>query len=358
MRARIPVAAVACFAALLLAACSSSGSNGNSGSANNGSSGNSGSTGLVALKTQKIGVVGASNQSTIVVRYEDDAVAAAKILGWSTVIEDGNNTPSLWDNELQDLVTQHVSAILTVGIDATTAESQLMAAKAAGIPVIAIGVTVNPQSAHLFAGTYQDSSNAKGSTLAAYILKKDPHATVVAQNLTVSYSASEFIASFEQSLKSGGGTVLATQDDSAANPAQSFAASAVSLVRSHPGVDFLVGCCDFTSAIDIPALQQAGLLKHVTVAETFDDPLTLQQIRQGQPVISVAVNNEQTIVDAIGALAAYFANHTAIPFTDASYQPIAQVIDKTNVPAGSRLYSFTQMLNTAKATWAKEYKLP
>jgi len=352
-------------ASVLLAACSSSSSGGaaSTGSASAAAAGTAASsaagssTGSVVLPAEKIGIVGASNQSTIVVRYENDVEAAAKVLGWSTVVDDGNNTPSTWDNELQNLVTQHVSAILTVGVDATTAETQLQAAKAANIPVIAVGVTVNPQEQSLFAGAYEDSSNDLGDALATYILKKDPKAGIVAQNLTVAYSASQLIAGFEKALTTGGGTVLATQDDAGANPTQSFSASAVSLVRAHPNAAFIVGCCDFTSAIDLPALQQANLTQHVTIAEAYDDPITLQQIRAGEPVITVAVNNEQPIVDAMGALAAYFANKTPIPATDTTYQPQAKVVDKSNVPSSGNVYSFDDMLNAAATKWRAEYKI-
>jgi ABC-type sugar transport system substrate-binding protein len=314
--------------------------------------------GRTPLPAEKIGVIGTTGSAPVVISWESIVAATTKALGWSTIVENGQNTPSVWDTEMQNLVTQRVSAIVTFGIDATTAEPELEAAKKAGIPVLATGLEVNPVGDNLFAGLYQDNALELGTAMAKYILQKTPKPSVVVQNLSIAYAVNGATRTFERVLTAGGGKVLETEDDSGADPTQSYGASAVSLMRAHPSAQYLVSLADFPPAIDIPALQQANLLNHVTIAAAYDDPITSQEIKAGQPVISAAVNWDQPVVDALGALAAFFAKGTPIPFTSSSYKPKVIVIDKANLAPGGTEFPPAGILAKAVSKWRLEYKLP
>lgn len=341
------VAAVTC----MTVACSSS-----SESSSKSSPATISGSGATPLPAKRIGVVGVTMQSESVARWADNTKTAAEALGWSAEIKDGQNNPQVWPQQAQQLVAEKVDAIITIGIDAPTISQTLQEAKAAGIPVIAADITVDPTGKDLFTANYSDDDQALGSALANYAADKTPQAKAVAQNLSPVYGADRFVQAFGDQLAARHGFVEDVQDLDIANVAESFSKTAVSLTQGHPDASYLLGCCDIAPVLDMPALQQAGNTS-TTLLARYDNPSTLEYIRSGAKVVAVAANTDRTNLQALDVLAAYFASQEPIPAVYPNDDFQLQIVDEANVPSEGQIYDFDQQLEEYKTKWGSEYKL-
>jgi ribose transport system substrate-binding protein len=354
-----PLAAVLVSVALcgVTAACGS----GDTADATNPSStsaaGGSDDSGLVALPTKKIGLIVASLQSESLARFAENTKAAAKVLRWTAEVVDGQSNPQVWASGTQQLVAQHVDAIITMAIDAPAITQPLQAAKSAGIPVIAADVSVAPTGKELFTAVYSDDDKALGAALADYAVEKSPGAKAVGQTATAVYAADLLVQSAKGELEAKEGSMEEIQDIDVTNLAPSFGETAVSLTQGNADAEYLISCCDFAPAIDLPALQQAGQ-DDITLMTRYDNASSLKYMADGANLVVVAANTERTNLQALDVLAAYFANETPIPATYPNDDFQFQVIDASSMPAdGKTVFPFDEMLASFTDRWQSTYAI-
>lgn len=353
------LAAVAVTAACLVtSACGSSGSTSGSSTTTNSSTTAADPAAQdgkrVPLPKKTIGVLVTSMQSESLARFADVTKTAAAELGWTTTVVDGKNDPQAWAQGAQQLVSQKVDAILTMAIDAPTVTQGLQAAKAAGIPVIATDVSVAPTGKELFSAVYSDDDAALGKALADYALQHDPKAKAVGQTATAVYAADLLVQAAKKELAAKGGSMQEIQDIDVTNLAPSFGKTAVSLTQGHPDAKYLISCCDFAPAIDLPALQQAGK-SSVTLMTRYDNASSLKFMAKGAKLVLVAANTERTNLQALDVLAAYFAKKTPIPATYPGDDFKFKVIDKSSMPSNGTVYPSDETLKTFTARWKSMY---
>lgn len=75
-------------------------------------------------------------------QINDGATAAAKTAGVDLVIFNANNVPSAQNDAIETYITQKVDGIILVAIDVNGVKPAITAAKAAGIPVVAIDAQI------------------------------------------------------------------------------------------------------------------------------------------------------------------------------------------------------------------------
>ncbi|MBN9055287.1 MAG: substrate-binding domain-containing protein, partial [Rhizobiales bacterium] len=99
----------------------------------------------------KIGFSQVTLQSPFYVQLKNGAEAAAKAAGDTLVFLDANGDVSKQNNDIQDLITQGVSAIIINPVNPEAVAPSLEAAAAAGIPVITVDrpVTGGKVAAHV-----------------------------------------------------------------------------------------------------------------------------------------------------------------------------------------------------------------
>ncbi|MGW5520153.1 sugar ABC transporter substrate-binding protein [Nocardia africana] len=323
------------------------------GCAGESSSSSGGGTGL---QGKKIGVLVTSMQSESEARFAQDTAKAAGILGWKTDIKDGQNNPQVWAQQAQQLVSSKVDAIITIGIDAPTITQALQSAKSASIPVIATNVSVAPTGKDLFSAVYSDDDVALGKTLAGYAIEKSPGAKAVGQTATAVYAADQLVQAAKAEIAAKGGTMAEVQDVDVTNLASSFGGTTVSLVQGHPDAKYLVSCCDFAPAIDLPALQQVGNT-NVTLLTRYDNDSSLEAIRRGAKLAIVATNSERTNLQALDVLAAFFAKGTPIPAAYPGDKFETTMVDASNVPPAGSVYPFQTLQAPFEQKWTSEYKI-
>ena len=312
--------------------------------------------GLIELEPRTIGVLGASQQSESIARFAQVTSDAAEQLGWEVLIVDGENNPQVWADRSLELVTQQVDAILTIAIDAPAITPALEAAEEAGIPVIAVDVSVAPAGRELFDAVYSDDDARLGSELAQYAMEQTPGAVVVGQTASVVYAADLLVQSAAETLEAGDGTMAEIQDIDVTDLFGSFAATAVSLVQGNPETRYLVSCCDFSPLVDLPAFDQAGV-EDVTLLTRYENDSSMAFIRDGAPLVVVAANTERTNLQALDVLADYFANGTPIPATYPGDNFEISIVDASNAPDTGRVFPIEDIVAPFAEKWSALYSV-
>jgi ABC-type sugar transport system substrate-binding protein len=306
------------------------------------------------LKPRKIGVLVITLQSESLARWSDQIKQAAAKLKWDVVIKDGQNNPAVVATALPELVNEGVDAVITMALDAPLMTEGLKLAKSKNIPVIATSVDVNPAGKELFTATYAPDSYFLGVAIADYLLKKYPHVKTVGQDVSIVYAADRLLVGAKDTLAKGGGTMEAIGDVDVTNLVNSFTQTATDLALGHPDAKALITCCDFSALIDLPALKAANRPDLLMTAR-YDNDTSLQAIRAGAPLIIAVDHSAIANLEALSALAAYFASKTPIPPTLATTSEI-KVIDKDNIPKEGPVYPFDPDLAAYGERWSKAYR--
>ena len=87
-------------------------------------------------------LVNSTQQALFFNQINDGATAAAKAAGVDLVIFNANNVPAAQNDAIENYITQKVDGIILVAIDVNGVKPAITAAKAAGIPVIAIDAQI------------------------------------------------------------------------------------------------------------------------------------------------------------------------------------------------------------------------
>jgi ABC-type sugar transport system substrate-binding protein len=306
-----------------------------------------------SLKPRKIGVLVITLQSESLARWSGQIQAAAAKLNWEVVVKDGQNNPAVVATALPELLNEGVDAVITMALDAPLMSEGLKLAKAKNIPVIATSVDVAPAGKEMFTANYAPDSYVFGTAIVDYLVKKDPKVVTVGQDVSIVYAADRLLVGAKDELAKTGGTMEAVADVDVTNLVNSFTQTATDLALGHPKATVMITCCDFSPLIDLPALKAANRPDMILTAR-YDNDTSLQAIRAGAPVIIATNHSSLCNLEALDALAAYFATNKPIPTTMKDIGE-TKVIDKSNVPAEGSVWSFDADLAAYADRWSKAY---
>jgi ABC-type sugar transport system substrate-binding protein len=307
------------------------------------------------LKPHKLGVLIITLQSESLARWTTHIQAAAAKLNWQVIVKDGLNNPAVVATALPELLNEGVDAVVTMAVDATLISEGLAAAKAKNVPVIATAVDVNPAGKSLFTAVYAPDSYGLGVALADYLLKKDPKAVAVGQSVTIVYAADRLVVGAKETLQKQGGSMEAVADADVTNLVNSFTQTTTDLVLAHPKATALISCCDFSPLMDLPALKSANR-PEVLLMTRYDNETSLQAIRAGAPLVIATNHTDIFNLEALDALAAYFAKKQPIPASVDESKSDIKVVDKENVPASGFVYAFDKDLASYADRWSTLYQ--
>jgi ABC-type sugar transport system substrate-binding protein len=307
------------------------------------------------LKPRKIGVLVGTLQSESLALWTAHIQAAAAKLKWQVIVKDGANNPAVSATALPELLNEGVDAVLVMALDAPLISEGLTAAKAKNVPVIATSIDVNPAGKSLFTAVYAPDSYGLGAALADYLLKKNPKAIAVGQTATILYAADQLVVGAKETLQKKGGSMEAVADIDVTNLVNSFTQTSTDLALAHPKATALISCCDFAPLMDLPALKSANRPEMLLMTRNDNDS-SLQAIRAGAPLVIAAGHTDIFNLQALDALASYFASKTPLPASVDESKYEIKVIDKSNVPASGSVYSFDKDLATYAERWSTLYQ--
>lgn len=344
-------ALVAAFVVSLSAAACGGGEDTGAG----GSTASAGGSQAAKLGTGTVGIITANSQSEVLTHWATTAEKALGAVGWKGVIADGKGDPSVWSQAISNFTNQRVDGIITLAIDPAPVVPQLQAAKAAGIPVIASGISVAGKT-DLFAARYAPEDQEFGRVLAAYLKKRMPQgAEYVALDMSAVSGAHALVTASTPLLNGDGFRLAGTHDMNPADLVNQAAKGTADLVQANPRAKFLLSCCDFTPPINVAALKQVGRTGVLT-ASRYDNLSTLKLIRDGAPVVVAAANADTGVLTAVDQIIAKKAKEAGIdPGADRGKYRF-EVIDKDNLPApGSYRFDPAEQIAAFVRKWKAEY---
>jgi ribose transport system substrate-binding protein len=290
--------------------------------------------------TGTIAILQTTAQSETIARWAKTAQQAITAAGWKAVVADGKGDPSVWSQSLSNFVNQKVDGIITMGVDGAPIAPQLKAAKDAGIPVIAAGVSVSGEQD--FAATYAPDDSEFGRVLADYLKAKEPTGSeFVSLDISAIHAAHALVTSADPLLESAGFKHVAGYDINVADLVNDTGKGTANLVQGNPQAKFILSCCD-APAINVAALQQAGK-PHVLTAARNDNPSTLKLLRAGAPLVVAVANSDIGVLTAIDQIVGKKAGKPIDPAADKGKYRYTTV-DKSNVPAGGQFVYDTRPL--------------
>jgi ABC-type sugar transport system substrate-binding protein len=337
---------------LSVAACGGSDTTSSGGSA---TAPAGGSSHAAKLGSGTVGIITANSQSEVLTHWAKTAQTALGDVGWKGVIADGKGDPSVWSQAISNFTNQRVDGIITLAIDPAPVVPQLQAAKSAGIPVIASGISVAGKT-DLFAARYAPQDQEFGRVLAAYLKQRMPAGSeYIALDMSAVSGAHALVTASTPLLNGDGFKLAGTHDMNPADLVNQAAKGTADLIQANPKARFLLSCCDFTPPINVAALKQVGKTNVVT-ASRYDNLSTLKLIRDGAPVVIAAANADTGILTAVDQIIAKKAKKAQIdPAADrGKYQ--FKVIDRKNVPAAGRyLFDPAEQIAAFVRKWKLEY---
>lgn len=219
------------------------------------------------------------------------AEQAAKALGWKVTMFDGKGSPRTENTGLLNAVAAHASAIITVSVSADLVQQGLRAADQAHIPVVSVSNgTGSPNPAPTSHPRYKYAVDVSvnylgiGKAMADAIIADSggkAHVLVMGDkefpsvNLTQQAILSE-LAKCKSCKVSP--VVYFTSDSVASTLGQ----QTVGYLESHQDINYVVSPYDPAAAVQVPAIQAAGLANRVKLVSVVAAPENLNFISQGR----------------------------------------------------------------------------
>ncbi|KAB2873300.1 MAG: sugar ABC transporter substrate-binding protein [Bauldia sp.] len=128
------------------------------------------SAGAASAEEATIALVTINQQALFFNQINDGAQAAADKNGVKLVIFNANNQPTAQNTAIENYITQKVDGIILVAIDVNGVKPAITAAKAAGIPVVAIDARIPDGDNAAFIGVDNEGAGAEiGKYFADYV---------------------------------------------------------------------------------------------------------------------------------------------------------------------------------------------
>jgi len=215
----------------------------------------------------------------------------AKVLGWQVTVLDGAGDPSKMNADILSGLSAGSDVIATIAIDPNLVQQGLRAAKKAGVPVVAGSNGIDtpnpvkePEAGKLgYAFDVGPDYGALGEKVGHWIAGDSEGAA----NLAL-FSDKEFpsVLALEKGLLAGleeceGCTVSEPQYFVGTQVGAPLEQQTAGFLRSNPEADYLFSPYDPAAAVQVPAIQKAGL-SNVKVVGVLGSQQNLEFIRQEQ----------------------------------------------------------------------------
>jgi ribose transport system substrate-binding protein len=277
---RVALGAVAGVLAATAAGCSSSAAPAG-GTAKNTTKADSASGG----KTYKIGLVPFSGEEPTSMAAMHGIEAVARQKGWSTRFIDPGGVTAQSVAAIQTLVDEHVSLIVSTVFPASALAAGVLAAKAAGIPVIAAGGSTGPG-----VEANWDVGKQDGKLIVAELAAvTHGRGNLLVFQYTPGVACDEREATLKQYLKTAHFSSVTYDEVPIPGQVQAGTKFAQAWLASHSGPGAIWGCFDDPTVGAIAAIRQAGRT-NITTFGVDGSPAALSAVRAGTMTATVWIN--------------------------------------------------------------------
>jgi ABC-type sugar transport system substrate-binding protein len=355
---RLSVVVIGAFASVAIAACGSGGSS-SSTSSSSSSTPAASSGGKTAPGSRTIGVIPSTSSSENLAVWIAQLKAAAEPFGWKIDVCNGNGNPATMESCGQGFVTKKADAIVTMALGGPEIPNTFKQAKAANIPVIAEGTSVNPGYEKIYQGVFADDIVKMGTNTADWLAQNRKDKPVVGLAITQNYGGQGYVNGVKAGLAKNGMKYADLRDTNLADIVNSMKTTAQAIVQKNPGEITFIGFNDIDPTLFEADFKKAGRDKNVTLITRYDDPSTVKIMKTGAPVLVSNSKDWQHIFDMLTALGAYWTAKTPLPDpASTTNTPGAGVYSIKDFPSGNeRQYPFDPALKAQIPIWAKTYNL-
>lgn len=276
----------------------------------------------------KIGFSQVTLQSPFYVQLKEGAEAAAKASGNTLVFLDANGDVSKQNNDIQDLITQGVNAIIINPVNPDAVVPSLEAAVSAGIPVITVDRSVNGEGVTAHIG--RDNKKMGELVGEAVVAKLKADGVESAKIIEIQGDAGGAVMmdrrdGFHKALEGTKHTIVAGPY------AEYIRANAVTamqdLLQANPDVKVVYAHNDDMALGALQVLQESGR-NDVSVAGVDGLSEALETMSKGDHYIATALNDPKYLGDVTIQVAIQAAAKKDVPkFVDAG----TEVVTKANV---------------------------
>ena len=233
----------------------------------------------------KIGLVPFSGEepTSMAAMYGIEAVAKQK--GWSTTLIDPGGVTAQSVAAIQTLVEKHVNLIVSTVFPANSLAAGVLAAKAAGIPVIAAGGSTGPG-----VEANWDVGEADGKLLVAELAAlTHGQGNLLVFQYTPGVACDEREATLKQYLKTAHFSSVTYDEVPIPGQVQAGYKFGQAWLASHSGPGAIFGCFDDPTVGALAAIKQAGRT-NITTLGVDGSPAALSAVRAGTMTATVWIN--------------------------------------------------------------------
>lgn len=341
----------------LLAGCGSGSSNTTSNVANANPPASSGgaTNGKSSLPAEKVGILDVNASDPGAALLESAAVQAAKTLGWNTVSIDAGGDPAKMASGMQQLVAEHVGAVLLDAVDPATVTEGLRQAHAAGIPVVLYGGagTQSPYVTQIVPNDYTLASLAS-NYLVNLLGGKGKVAIMTTDGIPWSRVRSQLFKQITNEYP--GIEVVAVHQVDYANFTSDLLSATKSILAANPGLNAILATISPYPTPIAAALKQAGASEKVKVVSFYDYPSERKLIAEGDLSGVATASFPHNAYQAVDALAQYFGAHKPLSAAEQYASPLQyELITRANLPSGQEEPGTPEMVAFYDHRWQSEF---
>ena len=284
IRRAVLCAAMGALAAVA-AGCSSSSPTSSASADNAGAPASSSSSSSSAGTAYTIGLVPFSGEEPTSMAAMHGIEAVAKQRGWSTTFIDPGGVTAQSVAAIQTLVDKHVNLIVSTVFPANSLAAGVLAAKEAGIPVIAAGGSTGPG-----VEANWDVGKEDGKILVAELAAvTHGQGNLLVFQYTPGVACDEREATLKQYLKTAHYSSVTYDEVPIPGQVQAGYKFGQAWLASHSGQGAIFGCFDDPTVGALAAIKQAGRT-NITTFGVDGSPAALTAVRAGTMTATVWIN--------------------------------------------------------------------
>lgn len=234
--------------------------------------------GVSPASAETFALVNINQQALFFNQINDGATAAAKAAGVDLVIFNANNVPAAQNDAIENYITQKVDGIILVAIDVNGVKPAITAAKAAGIPVIAIDAQIPDGDNVAFVGVDNTKAGEDiGKFYADYVkASMGGKATVGVVGALNSFIQNQRLDGFKKAVTASGADVTFLDTVDGQNVQDVALSAAENLMTANPSMGTLYATGEPALIGAVSAVTAQG---HTDSVKVFGWDLTKQAVQ-------------------------------------------------------------------------------
>jgi ribose transport system substrate-binding protein len=250
------------------------------------------------LQGRTVAVIAIDLRVPALTEVADSLKGVADELGMTAKVFDGQGNPTQVNQGITQAINSKADAIISLGLPVQIIADQIAAAKKAGIPVVDVINTPPVPDApgqgsdpNVFGNVAPDSKLVGQLLAATAIVETDGEANVAIMNTSELTVAPVMLEGIKETLDECKGCDYIETDTALVDWATELPGQAASVIRSNPGVNFMLPIYDGMSLFASTGVRQAGATGKVQMASFNGTAAALDLVADGDILVADPAQN-------------------------------------------------------------------